>query len=44
LSCCHTVTIDENKNYSATSPDELALVSFAKKLEFEFSERDLKEN
>lgn len=31
LACSHTVEIDNENNYSATSPDELALVSFAKK-------------
>ena len=30
LSACHTVVIDEKKGYSSASPDELALVNFAK--------------
>ena len=31
LALCHTVVIDERTNsYSASSPDELALVNFAK--------------
>jgi len=44
LSCCHTVGIDEKNNYLASSPDELALVSFAKKIGYEFYERDQKTN
>jgi len=30
LALCHSLIIDENGNYSAASPDELALGNFAK--------------
>lgn len=29
LSVCHTVVTDEEGSYNASSPDELALISFA---------------
>jgi len=37
LSVCHTIIIDGKKGtYNAASPDELALVNFAKQFGFEF--------
>jgi len=39
LSTCHSINIDETKGsreYSASSPDELALVNFAKYCEYEY--------
>jgi len=44
LACCHTVNIDDEGEYSATSPDELALVSFAKKTGVYFQKRNLINN
>lgn len=41
LSLCHTVIVDISKNeYSASSPDELALVEGAKMLGYEFISKD----
>jgi len=41
MALCHTVIIDPKKgNYSASSPDELALVEGAKSLGFEFLSLD----
>jgi len=37
LACCHTVILDEKKGqYSASSPDELALVNAGKQFGYEF--------
>jgi len=39
LSTCHSINIDETKGsreYSASSPDELALVNFAKYCNYEY--------
>lgn len=45
LSLCHTIVIDQKKgNYNASSPDELALVNFAKQMGFEFKDRDINDN
>ena len=44
LSVCHTVVIDEKHGYSASSPDELALVNFAKYAGYEFIKRDGEDN
>ena len=45
LAACHTIVIDSRKNeYSSSSPDELALVNFAKQCGYEFVERDADEN
>lgn len=44
MACCHTVNIDDEGEYSATSPDELALVSFAKKTGVYFQKRNLINN
>jgi phospholipid-transporting ATPase len=41
LSVCHTIIIDGKKGtYNAASPDELALVNFAKQYGFEFKGYD----
>lgn len=39
LALCHNV-IKETNGYSSSSPDELALVSFAKAIGYEFIEKD----
>lgn len=45
LALCHTIVIDqENKDYSAESPDELALVRFAKQVGYEFIDTDHNDN
>jgi len=45
LATCHTIVIDSKKNsYNSSSPDELALVNFAKQFGFEFSARDADDN
>jgi len=45
LGACHTIVMDQRKNeYSASSPDELALVNFAKQCGYEFLEIDAYEN
>lgn len=45
LACCHTIVIDAKKgSYNAASPDELALVNFAKQKGYEFKERDANDN
>jgi magnesium-transporting ATPase (P-type) len=45
LAICHTIVIDSKKNsYNSSSPDELALVNFAKQFGFEFSARDADDN
>lgn len=45
LAVCHTVIIDDKKNqYSAASPDELALVYAAKQFGFEFKGKDQDDN
>ena len=36
LSICHSVVIDEDKKQSASSPDEIALVNFAKYMGYDF--------
>ena len=43
LALCHTVTKYKGK-YGASSPDELAIVNFAKKCGFEFVEKDGDDN
>jgi phospholipid-transporting ATPase len=41
LGVCHTIIIDAKKDtYNAASPDELALVNFAKQVGFEFKGTD----
>jgi phospholipid-transporting ATPase len=42
LATCHTVVVDEVGVYQAASPDELALVNFAKFSNFEYMGRDEK--
>jgi len=45
LAACHTIVIDSRKDeYSSSSPDELALVNFAKQCGYEFVERDADDN
>lgn len=45
LAACHTIVIDARKGaYSASSPDELALVNFAKEYGYKFIERDADDN
>ena len=45
LSLCHTIVIDARKNsYSASSPDELALVNAAKEFGVEFKNIDSDDN
>jgi len=45
LATCHTIVIDARKGaYSASSPDELALVNFAKQMGYKFLERDADDN
>lgn len=45
LSVCHTIIIDGKKGtYNAASPDELALVNFAKQYGFEFTGFDKDDN
>ena len=45
LSVCHTIVIDSKSgNYNSSSPDELALVNFAKQKGYEFKERDDEDN
>ena len=45
LATCHTIVIDQRKGtYNAASPDELALVNFAKQYGFEFKGRDKDDN
>lgn len=45
LAACHTIVIDARKDsYSASSPDELALVNFAKEYGYTFLERDADDN
>ena len=45
LAACHTIVIDARKGaYSASSPDELALVNFAKEYGYNFLERDADDN
>ena len=45
LATCHTIVIDANKgSYNAASPDELALVNFAKQKGYEFVRRDDEDN
>jgi len=42
---CHTIVVDQkSKNYNAASPDELALVNFAKQKGYEFVDRDADDN
>jgi len=41
LAACHTIIIDEKKGtFNAASPDELALVHFAKQFGFVFAGKD----
>jgi len=41
LAACHTIIIDEKKGtFNAASPDELALVHFAKQYGFVFCGKD----
>ena len=41
LATCHSIIIDDRKGtYNASSPDELALVNFAKQFGFEFKGKD----
>jgi len=45
LATCHTIVIDAKKGtYNAASPDELALVNFAKQKGYVFKERDADDN
>lgn len=45
LAACHTIIIDEKKGtFNAASPDELALVHFAKQYGFVFCGKDQDEN
>ena len=45
LAVCHTIIIDEKKGtYNAASPDDLALVNFAKQFGFEFMGKDINDN
>ncbi len=45
LAVCHTIIIDEKKGtYNAASPDDLALVNFAKQFGFEFMGKDIDDN
>ena len=48
LSLCHTVILTEDKNgkmkYNAASPDELALLNFAKFCGFEYLGKDKSSN
>lgn len=45
LAVCHTIVIDERKGtYNAASPDELALVNFARQFGFVFKGQDKNEN
>ena len=45
MALCHTIVIDTRKgSYSASSPDELALVNAAKQFGFEFSDIDADDN
>lgn len=45
LGLCHTIIIDQKKGkYNSSSPDELALVNFAKQCGYEFVERDDSDN
>ena len=45
LAACHTIIIDEKKGtFNAASPDELALVHFAKQFGFVFSGKDANDN
>ena len=43
LACCHTIVVDGDK-YNASSPDELALVNFAKQMGYNFKDRDIQDN
>lgn len=43
LSICHTIVVDKGK-YNGPSPDEFALVNFAKQMGYSFKERDLEDN
>jgi magnesium-transporting ATPase (P-type) len=41
MSLCHNIIIDaKTKKFNAASPDELALVNFAKQYNYEFIGRD----
>jgi len=45
LGLCHTIVKDaKSGNYNAASPDELALVNFAKQQGYEFVDRDADDN
>lgn len=45
LGICHTIVYDEKKDkYNAASPDELALVNFAKQQGMEFKGMDIDDN
>ena len=45
LATCHTIVIDAKKGtYNAASPDELALVNFAKQKGYVFKDRDADNN
>lgn len=45
LAACHTIIVDEKKGtYNAASPDELALVHFAKQFGYIFKGKDLDDN
>ena len=44
MALCHTIVIDRNGEYSSASPDELALVDYAKKAGCEFLGRDTADN
>ena len=45
LAVCHTIVIDERKGtYNAASPDELALVNFARQYGFVFKGQDKNDN
>jgi magnesium-transporting ATPase (P-type) len=42
MSLCHNIIIDgKTGKYNAASPDELALVNFAKQYKYEFVGRDI---
>ena len=47
LSLCHTVLVEpcgESLKYNASSPDELALLNFAKYMEYEYQGMDIDNN
>lgn len=47
LSICHTIVVavvDGKPQYNAASPDELALVNFAKQMGYNFKDRDINDN